>query len=717
MPTPNEWFAVYRGQQLALEKIAADVRKLADGGGGGAGGGGDGTIPFLRHIADQIDALGLQLAESLGLAAEAIGDNVLALADGASSAAAFTAAALAGSENVTVEQRIPREDSVAGAIDRLAASITSDPAGDAAAEDANLKLARLLAPFLVPGSKTAAEEWADGTRSWANFWRELSKLVGTSGAPATVVAALEKLVSPIIQNGAAIASSLVAPLQVPFREILQAGITDLLKSLADASKAHPNDPTQVALAGILSAHRLGQAAHGLAAAVEMHPLFHQLGFSHMAAAVVDLSGFAPMSQAALRPHIEAAIARPLRWHTNAVYAPNIPSENALADHVRRRTLNLTDYDRWLSFHGYDEEHRDRYIETVWRDPTIRDLALALEDAKIDEGWLLRRVRTAGYDNEDADQITRGLLQRANKASRERLRASASGAYAEGTISGDEYETLLADVGLSADAVRWERRAAELQRRRDAVKDALATYRRQYTSDQITRDDYELALDVLGVDPERRAAIVADADSTRAPRVQREEEAKLTAALSELRRELVPRYRALFFSGALSADEYQRTLEEAGIAPAVAAQAASLDAARIRSAAAETGSAVAERQLAALLRDRQELAVQQYRRGLLTDDQLAAALLAAQRPADQVDVVVERERLLRLPILARPPAIPAEAADRLTPEFRRRAAVLDFRAGLLSVGELVAALVATGRTQAQAEAQADFELARLPLPGT
>jgi hypothetical protein len=157
------------------------------------------------------------------------------------------------------------------------------------------------------------------------------------------------------------------------------------------------------------------------------------------------------------------------------------------------------------------------------------------------------------------------------------------------------------------------------------------------------------------------------------------------------------------------------LEAAGLTPAVAAQAVSLDAARLRAAAAATGSAAAERQLAELLRERQDLAVQQYRRGLLDDDKLAAALLAAGRPADQADAVVAQERLLRVPILARPPAIPAEAIDRLTPEFTRRAAILDFRAGLLTPDALVVALIATGYTAAQAEAATDYELARLPAP--
>jgi hypothetical protein len=717
MPTVDQWYQVYRGQQIALEAIAKDVAKLAAAGAAGGGGAGDGTIPFLRLIADNIADLTVQMAAGAKLLGIDPASGLTKINERIASADVDITAALVGPAGLVSDDILDRGDSVAGAIDRVAAAINPDPAGAAAAHEAALLIAKVLEPFARPGSLTPAELWANAAKNVEAIGAGTKSFLELFNPAPAVKTLSEKLVSPVIVGAAALAKTIMEPLQGPFRTVLQVGFDEMRTSIEAAHSDPKNGPIQVALAGILAAHRLGQAAHGLAATIELHPLFHQLGFSHMAAAVVDISGFKPLSDAAMRPYIEAAIARPMRYTTNEQFVPNIPGENALADHVRRRTLDLDVYGRWLAKLGYDYEHRKRMIETVWRDPTIRDLALALEDAKIDEEWLLRRVRTAGYDNEDADQITRGLLQRANKASRERLRASAAGAYAEGTISGEEYETLLADVGLSADAVRWERRAAELQRRRDAVKDAIATYRRQYTSDQITRDDYALALTALGVDPERLAALLADADSTRAPRVQREEEAQVAAALSELRRELVPRYRRLYELGQVGAEEYQRMLEQAGIAPAVAAQAVSLDAARLRAAAAATGSAAAERQLAELLRERQDLAVQQYRRGLLTDDQLAAALLAANRPPDQIDIVVAQERLLRLPITSRPPPIAKEAVDRLTPEFTRQAAILDFRAGLLTPDELVVALLATGYTTPQAEAATDYELARLPAPKT
>jgi hypothetical protein len=715
MPTPDQWHQVYLRQSAALEKIALDVAKLSAGGGGAGGGGGDGTIPFLRYIGDEVVKLKTALVEQLKFATVDLGIDIDKVGSGVEIAGRHVGSALAGGQDIRDERLATRAESVAGAIDKVAAALAVPTAESENAQEVARLTRQILNLDLKPGSPSPAEHRARAEEHWRILSTGLAKLFGGQGEKGLLEGAINQLVQPIVSGAAGVASAAMAPLQVPFREILRAGITDLLASIKTSSADHPGDPVRVALDAVLSAQRLGHAAHGLAIAAEAHPLFHALGFSQLSAAVVDLAGFAPLSQAALRPYVEAAIARPMRYATNEQFQPYIPGDNALADHVRRRTLNLTDYDRWLAKLGYAEGHRDRMIETVWRDPSIRDLALMLEDVPVDEEWLKPRVRTMGYDDADADQITAGIVARTGKASRERLRAQAGGAYAEGTISVEEYEAVLADLRLSADAVRWERRAAELQRRRDAVKDALTTYRRQYVDGVLLRDDYLLALDILGVDPERVTAIVADADSLRFPRIQREEEAAVAATLTELRRELVPRYRQLYTLGLVGADEYQRMLEQAGITPTVAAQAVVLDTSRIRAAAAATGSAAVERQLAELLRERQALAIQQYRRDQLTDAQLAVALLAAGRPPDQVDVVVAQERLLRIPIPSRPPAIAAEAVDRLTPEFRRRAALEDYRAGRIGEQTLYDELLAVGRTPDQADAEVGYELARWRPP--
>jgi hypothetical protein len=737
MPTPDEWFQIYRGQQLALEKIAADVAKLVPAGGGGGGGGGDATIPFLKAIADKIHLVKVALGGSPDPSSTApppevsgprydlvsalneiqvnIGVDLARIASNAEIAGRHVGSALAGGEDIRRDRLATREESVAGAIDKVAAAIKPDPVGDDLRTQVAALTAQALRIDLAPGSLSPAEHRARAEQ-WRAEWSEgLAKLFGRGGEPGIAAKAITALVSPVIQTAASLASSVMAPLQVPFQKVLEAGIADLFKSIEAASKAHPDDPVQVALAGILSAHRLGQAAHGLASAVELHPLFHQLGFSHMAAAVTDLSGFAPMSQAALRPYIEAAIARPMRYTTNQQFTPYIPNENVLADHVRRRTLNLTDFDAWLSKLGYAETHRDRMIETVWRDPSLRDLALALDDVDVDERWLAPRVRTIGYDDADADQIFRGLLQRTQRGPRARVVSAAAAAAADGLMPIEDYEALLRGLGLRDAIVELELRAVRIKARADYQRQALATYRRQYVSGVIGRADYELSLHALGLTPDRVDLTLADADAQRAPKLQATEEAAIKEVMSQVRTHLVPRYRALFEDGLLSGEAYREVLERAGVAPGLAAQAVSLAQTQRDVELSRTGSKTADRTLAQILSDREDLAIVQYRRGQLDDARLRVALLAVGLTPERADVVVERERVLRLPVPSRPPPIAAEAVDRLTPEFRRRASIEDYRKFRIDEATLYDELVASGRTPEQADAEVGYEYARRPAP--
>jgi hypothetical protein len=715
MPSPDQWYQVYRGQQLALEKIALDVAKLSAGGGGGGTGGGDGTIPFLRLIGDQIKLLNEKLIAQLKLATVDLGIDIDKVGSGVEIAGRHVGSALAGGADILGDRLATRAESVAGAIDKVAAALAVPTAESENAQEVARLTRQILNLDLKPGSLSPAEHRARAEEHWRILAEGFSKLDPRGPAGAVVSGAIEALVKPLVSGAASVATAALAPLQVPFREILRAGINDLLASIKRSAGEHPGDPVGVALDAILSAQRLGHAAHSLAIAAEAHPLFHALGFSQLSAAVVDLSGFAPLSQAALRPYVEAAIARPMRYTTNQQFTPYIPNENVLADHVRRRTLNLTDFGAWLSKLGYAETHRDRMIETVWRDPSLRDLALALDDVDVDERWLAPRVRTIGYDDADADQIFRGLLQRTQRGPRARVVSAAAAAAADGLMPIEDYEALLRGLGLRDAIVELELRAVRIKARADYQRQALATYRRQYVNGVIGRADYELSLHALGLTPDRVDLTLADADAQRAPKLQATEEAAIKEVMSQVRTHLVPRYRALFEDGLLSAEAYREGLERAGVAPGLAEQAVSLARTQRDVELSHTGSKTADRTLAQILSDREDLAIIQYRRGQLDDARLRVALLAVGLTPERADVVVERERVLRLPVPSRPPPIAAEAVDRLTPEFRRRASIEDYRKFRIDEQTLYDELVAAGRTPEQADAEVGYEYARRPAP--
>jgi hypothetical protein len=186
-------------------------------------------------------------------------------------------------------------------------------------------------------------------------------------------------------------------------------------------------------------------------------------------------------------------------------------------------------------------------------------------------------------------------------------------------------------------------------------------------------------------------------------------------MTQVRAQLVPRYRALFNLGIITGEEYQRTLEQAGIAPGLAAQAVSLDAAKLRAQAIKTGNVDVERALDRLLADRQQLAIIQFRKGIIEAGGLRAGLIAAGLPDARADVVVAREQAMRLPAVRSIIPPPPAAADAIAQGFRRRTAVEEYRRGNIDEDTLYDALLAAGRTPEQAAAEVDYEYLRRPEP--
>jgi SOS response regulatory protein OraA/RecX len=513
--------------------------------------------------------------------------------------------------------------------------------------DAVSKFLAGLGDLFVPSAE-AAELPPAGTKLTPTQFFEAVRQGLLDATHSTWIASARGVMNEVTAVGAEVADVALAPLGALFESITTAGVRQIIDGLS----ADALDPTKSvrdrAMSALTRAYKLGQEAHFLAAAVEAcHPL-HEFGLSNAAAAITDLAGFMPISQAVFRPHLEATVTRPMRWQTNAQFRPEIANVNALNDFVRRRTMSEDELRDALPLHGFDDETCDRYVETVWRDPTIRDLALSLEDTTVDLDWLRDRVRTAGYEDADADRLTAALIQRSTRGIRDRVRSAAVSAYADGTTTRDELEATLDTLGLTAAARALELVTADLQRRRDLVRDGLATYRKEYVNDVIDESDYRLAITALGVDPERVDLIVADANATRAPKVAAEEDQQIKAAIREVQTQLVPKIRRLFELGQVSAETYRQTLIDAGISEQVASQAVSLDAARVRAVTNQHAAGDVQAAIDAVIQARRDLLTDLYRKDGIAERDYRQGLLDSGLARDLVDVMVARENVRKVP---------------------------------------------------------------------
>ncbi len=702
MPTLSDWFNVYTGIQAAVNGLKADLSGVKD------------ALNALRQTTDASSgdlatvtgqgflAVGKTLDRDFQVPIKNLSDRITDITNRITSIDDYFAT-IAGIDLPAI-----RDAQV-----KLGASV---PDAMRALEKAMSALTKEGSPSLLDdlravvkslhGNDTKLADWLDAT---------------TEGAKGGIVGELAKKGEHYIEEKITDAIETARPalniLEIPFTAIVTAALKEFTDAFTANKPANPYAARDLVTTGITKAYQMGEAAHLLSVAAELFQPLKHMGFSQLAAALGDLSGFKEISGTLSRSLVMASITRPLRWWGNVEFRPEILTPRDLIELVQKRELGLSDFAYVLYQHGLRKEDADLLTKAVWREPSIRDLAIAIEDTTVEDDWLLQRVRRAGYEDNDADQLTRSLTQRSLKAARGRVISAALAAVTDGLLDTESYRTILESLQLRQDEIELQIRTAEISARRDTVNTAIATYKRQYINDVIDRDDFTLTLTALGVNPDRVDLIALDADAQRAPKIAREEEAKLKASIREIQTELVPRYRRLYELGVISEDSYQSILIEAGISPQVAAQAVLLDRQKRQIVTSTAQATALERETARLVAETEEALRLQYRKGLIDEESLKNSLADLGYSDERVRVIVNGERARLAPPPGKVIEAPAEAKARVLRDLAIQTALNDFRKGRIDAGELFDKLLALGNTEDEALARVNLEISRLPVSAT
>ena len=530
-------------------------------------------------------------------------------------------------------------------------------------------------------------------------------------APETWTAGIIEKLDGYVDHARGAGQMVLDILTAPMGAMVESVTTDMVRTLQAHAPATIDSPIKAATDAIMMGYKFGMTAHALSLAGEFVSPLKALGIGQVASYLVDLAGFKPIASAVSGSMISGAITRPMRWWGNAVFTPEIPSLGDLETFVRKRVIDLQTYTGYLQYHGFDRERADFFSQTVWRDFTIRDIALAMEDTTIDEAWLLPRIMRIGYDDDDADRITRSLLQRGMRSQRASLISAAKAAAVDGVITLDDYRNVLEGLGLREQAIALEMQAAQIAAHRDYVNQAISTYRKQVVNGVIDVSAFSVALYSLGLPGERIELLIADVEAQLRPRIVREEEAEIREAMREAQRFLIPQYRELFELGVIAAGDYKAALTQLGISDTVASQAVALAQMRLSAVATRTRNRQAERMISEVLDEREELYVDRYRKGEIDAAGLAGALHTLGISAERVAVLVERERVRRIPPISKPPAPPAEAKERYILDLQRQAVIYNYRYGRIDESELYDELIKLKLSAEEAEATVALETSR------
>jgi hypothetical protein len=550
-----------------------------------------------------------------------------------------------------------------------------------------------------------------------NEQEQMRKAYTDPGENAWAVAAktVARVIGEIVTEALKVTSAIEKPITDVVAERQAVFLEEFSTNLIGPGPSDPSVVDERVRAAYRQATEFGMKAHAFSVATEIFSPFKHLGFGNMAASVADLADYSGLAKAAIGSQIQAVLAEPMKLASNYRARSNLPSLRELAELVEKRELSVENYTGFLAFFGYSEGVAKGLAAAVHREPTVRDLALTLQDSQVEEAFLFRKLQRSGYSDEDAQQLTKALLLKIISVERKALLDAAVAAVKDGSISTDELDAVMDKLNIRPDARDLVKQTANIGSRHDFIVEARGIYETSAKNGVIKVDDLRVALTALGIEPGHVELSVQRVNASLLPRIAREEAAATAAAIRQAQAFLIPRYRELFFDGLIGPDTYRADLVAVGIDDQLAASVVFLDQLRALDRLTKSSQASADIAMRAALKEQETLLLAQFRREQITKEQLGVGLLAIGIPIAIAGPTVERAAMELLPI-RRLRVLPpkdqqaVDAAERL-----RTLAFIKFRKGLIGEPGLRQALLASGEDPQLVEEDVRIEVARAFVP--
>ena len=347
--------------------------------------------------------------------------------------------------------------------------------------------------------------------------------------------------------------------------------------MKDTLKPGPIEPEQVALrlpACFAFTSGMGLLAHGIAALLSIDILGSvDLNCTGLAAAVADMAGFGPFTNALTGEFYDAYVRRPWAALCRDWMRPTKPSPDDLIRlHLKDRSATTPSpvadrkrLRRELAYAGFDDKWQDALIEDASHEPRQNELLIMGEADEPwgDEDYLKGKLLRMGYNEEDAEYMLEGLGRRQARSYINAWIGELQKQVRYGMIAPEDLDAALETAGVSPLVRQY------------AVEEAATAFSTQQVTDGITelkqgfaRGEYELedlrdGLTDLGLVPERVDTLV------RLESVKRFRTKPVLRPDEETRAALAT-FRSAYRAGVLTEDAYASVLATAGIAEDVAA---------------------------------------------------------------------------------------------------------------------------------------------------
>jgi hypothetical protein len=559
--------------------------------------------------------------------------------------------------------------------------------------------------------KTSRDEWARFFKTaretgFLSAWKQSSK---------DVIKAAVDFATPSVKSLFEVVGTIAEAFEPALKAIFQPAFDSMLgvvkHRVASQGMVSPTQGFNAAGEWLAAAASAGMHAHHLAELLEMLPYTKTFGLNMLPAFLADMAGFGQIAQQTWGKAIGEGVGRPAGYEINALMRSKIPDEGALRASVQRRALSIEEFSTLMTYHGYHDNYIAMAVDTVWRNPSLREILLLVQDTPIAQDDVVALLLDAGYSQDLITRVMPALMRKRTINERAQLVGEVRASLAQGFITEEDARLQFDFVGMSADEQELSLATARMAFRRGRMADNLATLQNEFTSNLMEAADFTLAARAQGISEPRIASELASIEVKRHGTVAHQEIADAKAEVRHQQSLILQEFRVLFQHGLVDAGGFENALTHAGILPATAHLTVELERVKLEGRAGNARSPAAARAVAAEMKIREDTFVELFRKNLITNLQLGSFLHALGLTDSLVDAIVRRELARRIPTAADLAKTPAGMKAKEVFTLAKSTLQVQFAKGAIDADDYLNQLVLLGVDETVARATVKLEVAK------
>lgn len=422
-------------------------------------------------------------------------------------------------------------------------------------------------------------------------------------------------------NGGAIASAVRAPVA----DVARAAFSTSAAGLAGKGASTPDNALATAADAFADAFGFGLSSAAVTAAFEAAFPEKLNTLNGVGPMLAQMAGFEEIAGAVREPLYRNAFGRSLDYHFRSVFKPELPREADAVEWHSRRLLTDDQLRALFGFSGLKPEYEGPFVASAYRGLNPRTFASMFVDEPVPHDQITAAAEFYGLRDADITFLLAALDRKSTQNVRAQYLAAVVRSAELGTITPAELDSDLTTLGFSDDAKGWVQLTVATRK----LEQLAELYRKSitvgYETGQIADADYVPALEAIGI-------AAADAQAHYAIDSMKLRGKNLVAAAKAADRLAAERKRAGtaaaiadYHAGKLTDVELTAALVAIGVEPLTAGFLTTIQIDRRAGSMVFLYGVELPRNQALLLRERVAAFENQYKKQLISDADVTAAL--------------------------------------------------------------------------------------------